>query len=280
MSLDRKDPNGSERLRHDQLPRAAFLTGWPTARAADGEKNVRSLDGSLSEIERKGTPQDLAMGAALASWPTPSTMDSGNTGTAWEERRDRVKADLQNGNGFGLILPMASQLSAWPTPTVSEATAGARPPDAKRGPAPGMHERVQLVAWPTPNAMEGGQTSRSGARKSELLMGGLAQLAAWSTSMANDGGGKDYTRDKGDPDQQRWTNGGLLKDLAGTQLPARLTACGEMRIGSDAATKSGGQLNPEHSLWLMLGPFGTAWASCGERVTRSRSGKRKASSPP
>jgi hypothetical protein len=41
------------------------LSGWPTARAADGEKNVRTLDGALSEIERKGSPQDLSMAAAI-----------------------------------------------------------------------------------------------------------------------------------------------------------------------------------------------------------------------
>src|SRR5208337_4802906 len=30
-----------------------------------------------------------------------------------------------------------------------------------------------LSGWPTPNVMEGGQTSRSGERKDELLMGGV-----------------------------------------------------------------------------------------------------------
>jgi hypothetical protein len=41
------------------------LSGWPTTRAADGEKNVRTLEGALSEIERKGAPQDLSMAAAI-----------------------------------------------------------------------------------------------------------------------------------------------------------------------------------------------------------------------
>ncbi len=49
----------------------AQLAGWSTPRAADGEKNVRTLEGSLREIERKGSPQDLSMGACLAGWPTP-----------------------------------------------------------------------------------------------------------------------------------------------------------------------------------------------------------------
>jgi hypothetical protein len=44
---------------------SSWLAGWPTTRAADGEKNVRTLEGSLSEIERKGGPQDLAMAAAI-----------------------------------------------------------------------------------------------------------------------------------------------------------------------------------------------------------------------
>jgi hypothetical protein len=62
--------------------------------------------------------------------------------------------------------------------------------------------------------------------------------------------------------------------------PARLTASGEMLTGSAAQMASGGQLHPEHSLWLQLGPFSTAWARCAARVTRSTSRKRKASSKP
>lgn len=44
----------------------AQMAGWPPPRAADGEKNVRTLSGALSEIERKGSPQDLSMAAAIA----------------------------------------------------------------------------------------------------------------------------------------------------------------------------------------------------------------------
>ncbi len=49
--------------------------GWPTPRATNGEKNVRSLDGALKEIARKGGPQDLCQGAMLASWATPTARD-------------------------------------------------------------------------------------------------------------------------------------------------------------------------------------------------------------
>ena len=59
-----------------------------------------------------------------------------------------------------------------------------------------------FTSVPTPNAMEGGQTSRSGKRKGELLMGGIAQLAAVPTPMAGTpaqngnsaAGNNDYSR--------------------------------------------------------------------------------------
>lgn len=52
--------------RQISLAMQARLAGWPTCRASDGKKNVRTLEGSLREIKRKGSPQDLAMAAALS----------------------------------------------------------------------------------------------------------------------------------------------------------------------------------------------------------------------
>jgi hypothetical protein len=51
------------------------LAGWPTARATDAEKNVRSMEGALREIDRKGGPQDLCQAANLTGWSTPSSRD-------------------------------------------------------------------------------------------------------------------------------------------------------------------------------------------------------------
>lgn len=171
-----------------------------------------------------------------------------------------------------------------------------------------LSHQVHLTGWPTPNTMTGGQTSRSGDRIGEPLMAGAANLCGWPTATATDGerrGKLDETNPNvtlnlaaqfsgwptpqasdgsGGGQAKRATNPDrsndlmdfamLLRDLTG---PARLTVTGEMLIGSDAGTKSGGQLSPAHSLWLMLGPFATAWASCGERVMRLRSVKRKGS---
>lgn len=48
------------------LGRQVWQANWPTPRSADGEKNVRTLDGALTEISRKGAPQDVAQAAAIA----------------------------------------------------------------------------------------------------------------------------------------------------------------------------------------------------------------------
>jgi hypothetical protein len=58
------------------------LTGWPTPRQADGEKNVRTPDGALSEIARKGSPQDTGQAAAIAGWPPPMAGTPAQNGKA------------------------------------------------------------------------------------------------------------------------------------------------------------------------------------------------------
>lgn len=63
-------------------------TGWPTPRQADGEKNVRTAEGSLSEIARKGTPQDLCMAACVAGWPTPTAIERNSSVETMRKRRD------------------------------------------------------------------------------------------------------------------------------------------------------------------------------------------------
>lgn len=174
-------------------------------------------------------------------------------------------------------LPRVAYLASWPTTTATDAE--------RRGtldettPNVTLNLAAQFVAWPTPNTMTGGQTSRSGDRIGELLMGGAVALCAWPTPQASDGSGGGQAKRATNPDRSSdlMDFAMLLRDLEG---PARLTASGAMLIGSDAGTRNGGQLSPAHSLWLMLGPFATAWASCGERVTRSRSAKRRGSSSP
>lgn len=129
----------------------AMLAGWPTARATDAEKNIRTIEGSMREMERKGGPQDLMQAATLSAWGTPAARDwkSGDASqetldknarplnelamlAGWStparnefeqrdnealmERRERCRETSDNGNGFGLTLGNQVHLAGWPTP--------------------------------------------------------------------------------------------------------------------------------------------------------------------
>lgn len=59
-----------EQGREIGLAMQARMTGWPTPRSTDGEKNTRTPEGAIREIQRKGGPQDLTQGATLAVWPS------------------------------------------------------------------------------------------------------------------------------------------------------------------------------------------------------------------
>jgi hypothetical protein len=66
----------------DSSRKTVELASWPTTRETDGEKNVRTLEGSLSEIERKGSPQDLAAAAAICGPARLTTSGERRTGSS------------------------------------------------------------------------------------------------------------------------------------------------------------------------------------------------------
>lgn len=178
-----------------------------------------------------------------------------------------------------------NELIGWPTPVVGDMTGGPRPPDKKRGPAPGLQSATALTGWPTP-------TTESAMREKRYAQGGMpfsmaAALTGWVTPTSRDWkdssgmtaqrDGKDRLdqlprqafmmgwptpttsntrspsvdaamnmyRQDGSKTQQR------LQDFAGITGPLRLTVFGEMRTGYFVEMESGVQLNPAHSRWLM-----------------------------
>ncbi len=136
-----------------------------------------------------------------------------------------------------------------------------------------------LAGWPTPTATDGkggyqGGRIRNGKLSTDRL-DVAAQLAGWPTpTTSNDRSPcpqeamRTY-RDNGTKIQKR------LQDVAALCGPARLTASGEMLTGSLARMESGGQLDPDHSRWLM--GFPPEWEDCAPTETPSTLKRRQRS---
>jgi hypothetical protein len=145
---------------------------WPTTRSTDGDKNVRTAEGSLREIERKGCPQDLNQAAILASWPTPMAGTPAQKGYNEAGNTDSGRRTVD--------------LVSWPTPTVHDAERGGQ---AKRAMAETRHgsnlqDFALLAAWATPAAQEAGGTAEQFlARKRRAVENG-ARLGISLTSLA------------------------------------------------------------------------------------------------
>src|SRR5262249_44174443 len=114
-------------------------------------------------------PRTSGKGCTLSHTPTPAAQEPGGTQEMFLARRRKAAAK-------GIQIGKTSQGH--------------------------LSHVAELAAVPTPNAMEGGQTSRGGKRKGELLMGGIVQLATVPTPMAgspatetyNAAGNNDYSR--------------------------------------------------------------------------------------
>ena len=57
------------------LSQMAALAGWATPRTTDADKNVRTPEGALREVERKGPNNDLGVTVQLSGCVTPSARD-------------------------------------------------------------------------------------------------------------------------------------------------------------------------------------------------------------
>ena len=77
------------------------------------------VSGQLYQLPTQAHPISANDGGL---WPTPARWQQDESLETWTERRAKVKAERNNGNGFGMPLDMA--VKQWPTPTVSDTEGG------------------------------------------------------------------------------------------------------------------------------------------------------------
>lgn len=163
----------------------------------------------------------------------------------------------------------------WPTTTASNTKTAIK--DVKKimdrkaaGRQSNLQDVAVLAGWNTPTASDSkggyiGGRIRNGKLSTDRL-DVTSQLAGWPTTMtSNDRTASlqvalETYRANGTKMQKR------LQDIAALCGPCRLTSSGEMLTGSSARMESGGQLNPNHSRWLMGLPI--EWENCAPTGTR------------
>lgn len=159
-------------------------------------------------------------------------------------------------------------LAGWPTPTAQENAGDLEKKAARRAKNKAKWKGITgngfgyslaeaamtFAAWATPAARDWKSSASNLHGQNARPLNEQARLASWATPCRQDG-----------------PNGGPNQGTDRLPGAAQLAASGQTPNGSHAAMAKPGQLNPEHSRWLMGLP--AAWPFCApERRPKKRTG--------
>lgn len=225
-----------------------------------------SVGSTLYRLTWKGrdTPSGQTIFARRASTPRTSGKGSGSSVKGWVSptARDHSRGGKDpRPHDTGIPLSQEAALSGWNTPRGTDGSNGG--PNQANG---ALYPDAAKAGWPTPAQRDfrsESATDEFNEKRWDHARGkpasAVATLAGWATPQAN---------------QANDTPERFLERKRETG-PARITVTGEMLTGSSAGMENGGQLNPEHSRWLMGIP--KEWDACAPTETRSSRKSRRRS---